>query len=37
VSGWRRFWNTGMPQVMLGAAVMTSIGELLHPLLPVVF
>ena len=37
VTGWRRFWNTGMPQVMLGAAVMTSIGQLLHPLLPVVF
>lgn len=37
VTGWRRFWNTGMPQVMLGAAVMTGIGQLLHPLLPVVF
>lgn len=37
VTGWRRFWNTGMPQVMLGAAVMMSIGELLHPLLPTVF
>ncbi len=37
VTGWRRFWNTGMPQVMLGAAVMMSIGELLHSVLPVVF
>lgn len=37
VTGWRRLWNTGMPQVMLGAAVMMGIGELLHPLLPIVF
>lgn len=35
--GWRRIWNTGMPQVMLGAVAMMGIGELLHPLLPVVF
>ncbi len=37
VTGWRRVWNTGMPQVMLGAASMTSVGELLHRAAPTLF
>lgn len=37
VIGWRRVWNTGMPQVMLGAASMTSVGVFLHKVAPTLF
>jgi uncharacterized protein YqhQ len=31
VTGWRRIWNTGLPQVMIGAAAAYSIGWFLAP------
>ena len=31
VTGWQRIWNTGMPQVMIGAAAMMTLQELLLP------
>ncbi|MDH7482560.1 MAG: DUF1385 domain-containing protein [Armatimonadota bacterium] len=37
VTGWRRIWNTGMPQVMLGVAAVTTLDPLLHEILPGVF
>ena len=30
VTGWRRIWNTGMPQVMLGAAATLGVGEIIQ-------
>ncbi|MCX6375527.1 MAG: DUF1385 domain-containing protein [Armatimonadetes bacterium] len=30
VTGWRRIWNTGMPQVMLGAAVTMAVEEMVR-------
>lgn len=31
VTGWQRIWNTGLPQVMIGAAAVLAIQELLFP------
>jgi CBS domain-containing protein len=30
VTGWRRIWNTGMPQVMIGASAAITLGEILY-------
>ncbi len=37
VTGWRRVWNTGMPQVMLGVAAVTALDPVLHLVLPGIF
>lgn len=38
VTGWRRIWNTGLPQVMVGVAVTTAAaGQLLHKAWPRIF
>lgn len=34
VSGWQRIWNTGMPQVMLGAGATLSVEQILRLLAP---
>jgi len=34
VVGWPRIWNTGMPQVMMGAAATMLVREMLHGVLP---
>ena len=31
VTGWQRVWNTGLPQVMIGAAAVLALQELLFP------
>ncbi len=35
--GWQRIWNTGMPQVMIGAAVTLTAQEVIRAALSGVF
>ena len=38
ITGWQRIWNTGLPQVMIGAAAATgTVGHILHRMLPGLF